>query len=93
MDEVGLTDLEFAGYCRDVLTEWDEETQTDKEVLDEGGNPIHMYSLRYSEFIALNSKMIQMNREKIASQQHEINTLKTELAELKKIVTALTTEN
>ena len=93
MDEVGLTDLEFAGYCRDALTEWDEETQTDKEVLDEGGNPIHMYSLRYSEFIALNSKMIQMNREKIASQQQEINTLKTELAELKKIVTALTTEN
>lgn len=89
MDEVGLTDLDFAGFCRDVLTEWDEETQTDREVLDEDGNPVYMYSLRYSEFIALNSKMIQLNRQKIAEQEKEIQALRDELESLKATVTKL----
>lgn len=88
MDEVGLSDLDFAGYCRDVLTEWDEETQTDREVLDENGDPVYRYSLRYSEFIALNSRMIQLNQEKIAAQRQEIDTLKAEVAELKSLVSA-----
>ena len=89
MDEVGLSDLDFAGFCRDVLTEWDEETQTDKAVTDEDGNPVYLYSLRYSEFIALNSKMIQINRKKIAEQQQELNAMKAEVEELKRIVQGL----
>ena len=89
MDEVGLTDLDFAGFCRDVLTEWDNETHTDKTVLDENGEPVYRYSLRYSEFIALNSKMIQLNREKIARQQIEIDTLKADVDELKKLIATM----
>lgn len=86
MKEVGLTDLDFAGFCRDVKTEWDEEAQEDKPVLDENGNPVYIYSLRYTEFVALNSRMIQLNREAIKAQQAEIDTLKAEMAELKAMI-------
>ncbi len=89
MDEVGLSDLDFAGYCRDIKTEWDEETQTDKPVLDENGEPVYLYSLRYSEFIALNTRMIQECRETIATQQTKIETLKNEVEELKRLVNSL----
>lgn len=97
MDEVGLTDLEFGGYCRDIKMETveveDPETgeisQVEREVQDENGNPVYLYSLRYSEFIALNSKMIQMNRQKIAEQEKEIQTLRDELAALKETVALL----
>lgn len=76
MDLVGISDLEFAGYCRDATTECDED-----------GNTIFTYSLRYSEFIALNSKMIQLNRKKIAEQQSQIDELRAELDELKQLIT------
>lgn len=97
MDEVGLTDLDFAGYCRDIKTETvdveDPETgetsKVERQVLDENGDPAYLYSLRYSEFIALNSKMIQMNRQKIAEQEEEIKTLRDELAALKETVRLL----
>jgi len=76
MDEVGLSDLDFAGYCRDVLKEANEETGEEEIVLDENGDPVYVYSLRYSEFIALNSKMIQLNRERVKSLQNEVDELK-----------------
>lgn len=87
MDELGLTDLDFAGYCRDVKMEdvIDEETGEvvgTREVLDENGEPVYLYSLRYSEFIALNTKMIQLNREKIAEQQARIKALEAAVAKL-----------
>ena len=90
MKEVGLTDLDFAGFCRDVKTEWDEEAQEDKPVLDENGNSVYIYSLRYTEFVALNSRMIQLNREAIKAQQAEIDTLKAEMAELKAMIFGIT---
>ena len=97
MDEVGLTDLDFAGYCRDIKKETveveDPETgdisYEEKEVLDANGDPVYTYSLRYSEFIALNSKMIQLNRQKIAEQEQEIQSLRKELDDLKTAVAAL----
>lgn len=82
MAEVGLTDLDFAGFCKDVKMEWDEETQENKPVLDEVGKPVYIYSLRYAEFIALNTKMIQMVRKETAS-------LRTELEELKQLVLSM----
>ncbi len=93
MDEVGLTDLDFAGYCRDKKTKplFDENGNHigEEEILDADGNPEYIYSLRYGEFIALNTKMIQMNRAKIAEQQEEINNLKSELEALKATVSEL----
>ena len=92
MDEVGLTDLDFAGFCRDVLTEWDEENQNDRIVLDDAGEPIYRYSLRYTEFIALNTRMIQLNRKKIADQEKEIESLRDDLELLKDTINKLTKE-
>ena len=89
MDEVGLTDIEFAGYCRDKKQETNEAGEW-FDVLDENGEPIYLYSLRYQEFIALNTKMIQLTRQKVAEQQAEIDTLKSEVKELRAMVEALT---
>lgn len=119
MAEVGLTDLDFAGFCKDVAMETVEEIDTnnpvlddageavlgengaptyhtkevEKPVLDEAGNPVYIYSLRYSEFIALNTRMIQLSREQIAKQQEEIESLKADMDELKRMVRALTAQS
>lgn len=89
MDEVGLTDIDFAGYCKDVLTKWNEETQTDEPALDENGEPIYVYSLRYSEFIALNSKIIQNNRQRLAKQEQDICELREELNKMKDLIESI----
>lgn len=97
MDEVGLTDLDFAAYCRDVKMETVHETdpetretkEIEKEVLDENGDPVYLYSLRYSEFIALNTKMIQLNKQKIAEQEQEIESLRSEVSDLRQMVEQL----
>lgn len=85
MSECGLTDLDFAGFCKDVKTEFvlDENgKEIEKPVLDENGNEQHIYSLRYSEFIALNTHMIQ----KLYKENEE---MKTEIASLKESVSFL----
>lgn len=89
MDEVGLSGLEFAGYCRDENKTWNDEEMCWEPVLDEEGNPTYIYSLRYSEFIALNTKMIQLNKAKLAEQEAEITSLKSEIAELKEAISQL----
>ena len=79
MSECGLTDLDFAGFCKDKKTKFviDENgDEVEKLVLDENGNEQYIYSLRYSEFIALNTHMIQQAYKKIESQQEEIDELK-----------------
>jgi hypothetical protein len=94
MCEVGISDMDFGGFCRDAKTKEiiDEETGEvigTEPVLDENGEQEYTYSLRYGEFIPLNSKMIQINRATIAAQQEEINSLKTEITELREAVAAL----
>ena len=89
MDEVGLSDMDFAAYCRDKKFE-ENEVGERVDVLDENGEPVYLYSLRYQEFIALNTKMIQLTRQKVAEQQAEIDELKGEVAELRKMVESLT---
>lgn len=59
MSECGLTALDFGGFCKDVLTEYDDEAQEYIPVLDEHGNLQYIYSLRYDEFIALNTAAIK----------------------------------
>lgn len=81
MLEVGLTDKDFAGFCKDIKQiETGENKETGEvffeNVYDEHGDPVYNYSLRYEEFIALNTYIIQ-------KQQSEIEALKNELQELK----------
>lgn len=82
MEELGMTSLDFAGFCKDkkvkcklekvpvldedgniklddVGNEIYEDKETSTLILDEDGNPEYIYSLRYEEFIALNSFVIK----------------------------------
>jgi uncharacterized repeat protein (TIGR02543 family) len=86
MDQVGLTAMDFAGYCRDVKQEWSESKERFENVLDENGNEQYIYSLRYGEFIALNTHMIQ-------KQQKRIDDLEKQIQELKELVLNLSKNN
>lgn len=71
LGELKLTGRDFAGFCKDLRID-----ENGEAMLDEEGNKIYDYSLRYSEFVALNTHMIQ-------KLQNEITELKAEIAELK----------
>lgn len=82
MAECGLTALDFAGFCRDVKTthkviENEDGTQTEMEEpeLDEDGNPIYIYSLRYEEFIALNTYAIQTAMTRLDSLEQRMKNI------------------
>ena len=59
MNHLGFTSVDFAGLCKDYRKKYLEELEDDVFVLDENGNPIVDYSLRYQEFIALNTAKIK----------------------------------
>ena len=73
MKEVGLSDLDFAGFCKDAKTIQEAKTIKFKAIDDNGeeyedtitymeDRPVpgeYTYSLRYEEFIAINTAMIQ----------------------------------
>lgn len=98
MSECGLTDLDFAGFCKDqkveVFFEEDEngdKIEKERPILDENGNPEYIYSLRYEEFIALNTYVIQelwkrvdaVEKENIET-KNQIKSMQQDIAELKK---------
>lgn len=78
--EIGLDSKDFAGFCKDL------RTHNGEAVLDESGQKVYDYSLRYSEFIALNTYMIQ----KLQAENAE---LKAELQELKEIIVGTSSNN
>jgi hypothetical protein len=71
MNELGLSGTDFAGFCKDKHTDDDGNC-----VFDENGDEVYDYSLRYSEFIALNTHMIQKLQQEIEALKAEINTIK-----------------
>lgn len=68
---LNLTGKDFAGFCKDLRVD-----ENGEAILNDDGKEIYDYSLRYSEFIALNTYMIQ-------KLQNEITELKSEIANLK----------
>ena len=74
----GLTTKDFAGFCKDVKMN-DDGTP----VLDEDGNPEYVYSLRYTEFIALNTHMIQKLQKENQDLKERIDSLEDALRHLK----------
>lgn len=76
MEKVGLTAEELAFFCKDIETEpvYDEDGNfvEDKEKLDENGNPVYYYSLRYGEYVAIMT-------EKIKRMEKRIDELETKL--------------
>ena len=80
MTSVGLTDMDFAGFCKDqktrqenqiVVNEDGSESEIRNEIgeYDSDGNPVYIYGLRYEEFIAPLIATVQ-------AQQKEIDELK-----------------
>lgn len=98
MSECGLTDLDFAGFCKDqkveVFFEEDEngdKIEKERPILDENGNPEYIYSLRYEEFIALNTYVIQELWKRVdavekenAEMRDQIKSIQQDITELKK---------
>lgn len=67
MEEIGLSNLELSALCKDL----DE---------DEEGNPIegkYLYSLRYTELIALNTAAIKRLESKVATLEKRIEELES----------------
>lgn len=94
MSECGLTDLDFAGFCKDqkIDSKLVDGEEVNEHILDENGNPEYIYSLRYEEFIALNTYVIQelwkrvdaVEKENIET-KNQIKSMQQDIAELKKI--------
>ncbi len=86
MEKSGLTDLDFAGFCKEPrkaeVTDEDGNKRYEAE-RDENGNPVYIYSLRYEEFIALNTFMIQKLQESSRNLQEDNRNLKEEVQSLK----------
>lgn len=91
----GLTTEQFAGICieNDVTLDFDDDTAlTDEE---REANKIHydkLYSLRYEEFIALNTHMIQKAYSIIEEQQTKIDNLEKRISDLESIINNLKEE-
>ena len=88
MEKVGLTAKELAFFCKDIMTEpvYDEDGNfiEDKELIDEDGNPVYYYSLRYGEYVAIMT-------EKIKRMEKRIDELETKLEKVDEIEARLAT--
>lgn len=92
MKELGIEPEQFAGFCKDVryeYTEFNEEDGTPVEAskvpcMDEDGNLIYDYALRYQEFIFLTIHMTQRLWEKMALLEKENLAIKDKLRALEK---------
>lgn len=73
MKDIGLSSMDFAGFCRDKKVESEYlynddgsiKERIEHDVLDKEGNPEYIYSLRYDEFIALNTMAIKRAEKRI----------------------------
>ena len=86
MEKSGLTDLDFAGFCKTVKMKeiiGEDGNKTYEGERDENGNPVYIYSLRYEEFIALNTFMIQMLFEDNRDLRKEIQNLQEDMGIIK----------
>lgn len=82
----GLESTDFAGYCKEIqrkIVVDTEEEYKEEEVFDENGNPVYDYMLRYEEFIALNTHMLQKAYAQIDEMKDTIELLQGEIVDLK----------
>lgn len=78
MIKCGISDLEFAGFCKDVKKKYTTDENGDEiesDDLDENGNVQYIYSLRYEEFIGLITKAVQVLWNKMEELKNEINSI------------------
>ena len=76
MEKVRLKSTDLAFFCKDIKTEaiFDENGHhiDDKEVYDEDGNPVYVYSLRYSEYIAIMAEKMKRMEAQYNSKLEEL---------------------
>ena len=75
MTKMGMTALDFGGFCKDQKVEQSKENP-DVSVPVEG---VYIYGLRYEEFIAPIIKTIQMQEEDVNYQDDELSEIKSRL--------------
>lgn len=81
LDKAGLKDTDFGGFCADK--QYDEDEEGNKTYhKDEDGNDVYKYALRYEEFIALNTAMIQRLMKTVEDQQTQIDELRAKIEAL-----------
>lgn len=81
MTRLGMNGKDFAGFCKDQAVEIiknEDGSEVVKKKFDSAGNPIYDYSLRYEEFISLNTMMIQENTKELDSLKEKIANLEQE---------------
>lgn len=96
MHVLNLTPYDFAGFCKDVKMKSitnDIGDYVEVPDLDEQGNEQYEYGIRYSEFIMLNTHMIQKAYKKIEQQQEQINQQQSEIASLKETISSFMQNN
>ena len=91
MSECGLTDLDFAGFCKDqkIDSKLVDGEEVNEPILDENGNPEYIYSLRYEEFIALNTYTIQKLWNRVETLEKENAELKDQIKSIQQDITEL----
>ena len=78
MAKCGISDLEFAGFCKDIKKKYelnDNGEEIESDDLDENGNIQYIYSLRYEEFIGLITLAVQKLWNKMEELKNEINSI------------------
>lgn len=95
LEEVGLEAKDFAGFCKDVHYDYDVDEEgnqiidTKREGRDEDGNLIYDYSLRYQEFIFLNTHMIQKLYKRVDELEEEKKDLEDRITKLEALLNQL----
>ena len=82
-----LLPTDFAGFCKDQAVKVKKNTdgtETTSPRFDESGNPNFDYSLRYDEFIALNTHMIQIVYKEIDLLKKQLEDSNKTLVDLKR---------
>ncbi len=75
MAQAELSDLDFAGFCKDKALDVE-----GNPILDDCGNPTYIYSLRYEEFIAINTAVIQHQQQMINALAERVTKLEQQIA-------------
>ena len=75
LDTLGIDARDFAGFVKSPKEQADERTGELSPVLDEDGNPVYEYGLRYEEFVAPLIKMVQAQQRKIDSLEERLSRL------------------
>lgn len=85
MEKVGLTAEDLGFFCRDIKTKevFDENGKMHEEdVLDENGNPVYIYSLRYEEYIAIMAEKVRRLEAKYNERLAKLDEIDARLAKL-----------